>query len=124
MVRGSYMILLFELNMPNVGSWNGKWGGKEKRYLLTRKINVTKENKPLINNILENGYFYHDFKDGWGAGITVKKVLAVEANKLMKKSAGFCMYDWMADDIIKYGYIRKQEQLKAHKFLKEKYEKK
>ena len=28
------MIVCFELSMPNVGSWNGKWSGEDRRYII------------------------------------------------------------------------------------------
>ena len=28
-------MIVFELTMPHVGSWNGKWSGADKRYIRT-----------------------------------------------------------------------------------------
>ena len=42
------MILCFELSMPSVGSWNGKWGGANSYYAKIINFGRTKkaEKKP------------------------------------------------------------------------------
>ena len=32
------MILSFELSMPNIGSWNGKWTGSERVYAIIKNF--------------------------------------------------------------------------------------
>ena len=92
-------MLCFELSMPNVGSWNGKWTGSGKSYFRIRKVSTTKEKE------LDGKSFYYNFGDGWGANVLVKKIDAKEATRRRRISAGFCGYDWMIDEIIEYGRI-------------------
>ena len=93
----------FELTMPNVGSWNGKWTGADKKYFIIKNLS-----KLQIANIpFQNGRasFYYNFGDGWGANITAEIIDAKESVRRRKNSKGFAGYDWMVDEIIKYGRI-------------------
>lgn len=98
------MILSFELTMPRVNSWNGRWSGQEKRHIIIKSFS-TKKSIENGNKILGQGSFYYDFGDGWGAQINVTEVNSEESKRLKKISAGFCGYDWMVDSIIRYGDI-------------------
>jgi len=89
----------FELTMPNVGSWNGKWTGEKDHHYDVRKLSKEKELE------LDGKYFYYNFGDGWGAGIKIKKVDAKTAAKYRKISIGFSGYEWMIDSILKNGKI-------------------
>ena len=98
------MILSFTLSMPNNNAWNGRWSGEDTLYV--RAINFkTKKAAARAQEILDEGYFYYNFGDGWGAGVTVKEVDSKEARTLRRKSAGFCGYDWMIDSIVEKGVI-------------------
>ena len=91
-------MIAFILNMPGKGSWNNKWSGEEKLYVKFKQDNqVPKE--------YVGQSFSYRWPDGWEALVTVEKIPAAEANKLKRRSAGFCGYDWMIDSIINYGYI-------------------
>lgn len=94
------MLVSFELTMPNVGSWNGRWSGASSKHYLIRKLS-----KDGGEEVLQNKNYYYNFGDGWGANITVEKVDSVEAAKRRKISKGFCGYEWMIDSILKYGKI-------------------
>lgn len=102
------MILSFELTMPNVGSWNGKWTGADKKYFIIQKIS-----KPFFNKkehfkeLKENGFdnFYYRWDDGWGANVRVEIINGAEATKRRKQSKGFAGYDWMVKSIIDHGEI-------------------
>lgn len=97
-------LLLFTLSMPNVGSWNGKWTGEGKPYIIVDCL--LKRDADKAKAILDKGYFHYSFGDGWAAGITVKEIMdRKEAAKLRKKSAGFFGYNWMVDSIMKNGKI-------------------
>ena len=54
----------------------------------------------------ESASFYYDFQDGWGASVCVEKMAAIDGQKIMRKSKGFCGYDWMIDEIIQLGRIK------------------
>lgn len=98
-------MIVFELTMPHIGSWNGKWSGADRRYIRTKdERTVPKE------------YWGKDFQyswdDGWGACVSVTRMPANEARKLERLSDGFCGYDWMIKSIIRRGYIISDSDLK------------
>ena len=91
-------MIVFELTMTGVGSWNHKWTGENKKYLRTRRESeVPKERW--------NRNYEYSWDDGWTACVSVRKVDYREVRKMMKNSAGFYGYDWMISSIIRYGYI-------------------
>lgn len=92
--KASSINLIFELTMPNVGSWNGKWSGSNNKYTIKRKVNRK------ITAMLINKSFYYNFGDGWGAN--VKVTIAKNREKTSNK---FCGYQWMIDSILKNGKI-------------------
>lgn len=86
------MNIIFELTMPNCGSWNGKdTGNKEGCFIFKNVDNKTAEKLIGTNH-------YYNFGDGWGANIRVTKGRKCKTN-------GFRGYDWMVEEIIKYGKI-------------------
>ena len=99
------MMIVFELTMPHVGSWNGKWSGADRRYIRTKKeCTVPKE--------LWGKSFDYRWDDGWGACVSVTKMSAREAARLDRMSAGFAGYDWMIDSLIMRGYIVSESDLR------------
>lgn len=102
-------ILCFTLSIPKNNSWDNKWTAFDRFYARTRKINENDEKKlktlGIDFNKKENYYFTYDFQDGWIAEIKVKTVSNKEAEIINRKSKGFCMYDWMIDNILNNGKI-------------------
>lgn len=96
---------LFILTMPGVGSWNGKWSGKGRFYAKT--CTATMRGKPIYPNLKEGRFHYH-WDDGWSACVEVKFVTPSEAKKAEKQSKGFCGYEWMVEDLKKYGRIENE----------------
>ena len=92
-------MILFELTMPNCGSWNGKWTGAGRVYAKTRK------DCQVPKDVIGKDFFY-SWDDGWTACVSVKKMDYREAQKIMKYSVGFYGYDWMIESIIKHGEIK------------------
>ena len=91
-------MIVFELTMPNVASWNGRWSGEKDLHVRIRRNNeVPKE--------YWNKDFIYSWPDGWTACVETRKVSASEARKLENRSIGFCGYDWMIESIIKNGKI-------------------
>jgi len=103
--------LSFELTMPNVGSWNGKWTGDNKRYFVIRQVTndfFKGRIEPLLDGkVFQN--FYYNFGDGWGANVHIEIIDSKEGRKRLKNSAGFCGYEWMVNSIMKYGKITTDE---------------
>lgn len=83
----------FQLTMPNVGSWNGKWSGEGRKYLAIRKL-TAQEAAPIIGKA-----FHHRWSDGWTACVSVR---AMKPRERARKSDGFCGYEWMIPNIIKH----------------------
>lgn len=92
------MLLAFELTMPGVNSWDGRWSGEQKRYIKVLKVGAKCLAKP--------GEYSYAFGDGWRASVEVRIVDGAESRKLRRISAGFCGYDWMIDEIRFEGRIR------------------
>jgi hypothetical protein len=98
------MLIVFELSMPGIGSWNHKWTGEDRYYAKVRKLY-----KKSATEILKHGNYEYNFGDGWVARIIVRKVDSNEAAKIRKKSIGLAGYDWMIDSIVKTGNIERGE---------------
>lgn len=93
-------MIIFELTMPGVGSWNGKFSGSDRIYAKCYK------NCKIPKDIIDKD-FYYNFGDGWCANVSVTKVDSLTCRNIMKKSKGFMGYDWMIDSIIKNKEILK-----------------
>ncbi|MGX5099910.1 hypothetical protein [Enterobacter cloacae] len=92
---------IFELSMPNRGSWNGGWSGERDKYVRHRQLPL--KGSPNVKN---GSSHYYNFGDGWGANISVTIVDEVKAkNQAIKGSKGFCGYEWMIDSIVNHGKI-------------------
>jgi hypothetical protein len=101
-------IMSFELTMPNVGSWNGKWSGADKKYYVVKNMSDKYvASKEWFKQLLEKGRdsWYYSFGDGWGANVSVEIVDSKEAARRRKISKGFCGYEWMIDSIMRKGEI-------------------
>lgn len=107
------MILAFHLSMPNVASWDGRWSGDGKRYVIVKKFHGKKEIEKA-EKILENRYHHYAWPDGWGAGISISEVDSKQAAKLRRDSQGFCGYNWMVKSICEYGKILADHEFKKH----------
>jgi hypothetical protein len=97
------MIIAFELTMPSVGSWNGKWTGDKDLFAKCRTLSKP-EAERLLGDGMEKNFSYR-WDDGWCASIRVRKIDSSEKKVLERKSSGFCGYDWMIDSIIEHGNI-------------------
>lgn len=98
--RTAKNFLLFTLSMPNVGSWNGQWTGREKFYARVIPIKG-KIGEERAEEILKVKNFYYNFGDGWGMNVEATRINAEESRKVKKNTSGFMGYDWAIDSIIK-----------------------
>lgn len=96
------MILAFTLSMPGCPSWNGRWSGEGRKYVIVRSF-TKKIEVDNAAEILKSRSFHYSWSDGWMARIDIHSVTSAQAKRLRKESNGFCGYDWMVDTIIKYG---------------------
>jgi len=97
--------LAFELSMPNVGSWNGKWTGAGTYYAVFRNLGRGKGAAEKAQKLIEKGSFHYNFGDGWSARINVREVSGRELTVLRRRSRGFYGYEWMVSSILKHGEI-------------------
>ena len=109
------MILCFELSMPGVSSWNGKWSGEDDYYAIVKTLRNTNKNQEIVERVLKNNYYTYRWSDGWCAAVEVKQVNSIEARRARKKSKGFCGYNWMVDSIIRYGKIYASHEIPTRK---------
>lgn len=98
-------MIVFELTMPNRGSWNNRWSLENEVHIKTMPNNMVP--KELVGND-----FWYNWEDGWAACIKVRKYDSrdKEYKSLKKRNTGFCGYDWMVSSILKHGEIRKPER--------------
>lgn len=92
-------MIVFELTMPNKGSWNGKWSQEGNLYVRA------KPEKDVPKEYWDKSFYYR-WDDGWTACVTLTRMTSTEARKLERKSKGFHGYDWMISSILKFGDIR------------------
>ena len=105
------MILSFELTMPNVGSWNGRWSGEGRLYAIIKTFPKSIKQQNIAKEILKQKYHHYNFGDGWSAGISISRVSLDTARRLRRKTQGFCGYDWMVNSIISHGKIMTRDQI-------------
>lgn len=98
------MLIQFTLSMPNVGSWNGRWSGKDNLYAVVRTFSG-KKGAAHAATLLAKRSFYYNFGDGWGASISVSEITPGEARRVRKATKGFCGYEWMIHSIVADGVI-------------------
>ena len=99
--------VLFTMSMPRNNSWNGRGSGDDRSYCISKV--AFRYGKPVYPNLKEGNYQY-DFEDGWVANVNVKFVTPSEAKAAMKKSDGFCGYEWMCDEIMMLGRIKTRSE--------------
>lgn len=108
------MLVSFQLTMPNVGSWDGKWTGANKKYYVVQNISTAWIKKQdHFKRLLENGRdnWHHSWGDGWGANVMAEIVDSTEARKRRKISSGFCGYEWMIGNIKSYGSTKEKIEI-------------
>ena len=98
-------MIVFELTMPHVASWNGKWSGADRHYIRTKY-------ERFVPKELWDRSFDYRWDDGWEACVLVNRMPVKEARKLERLSSGFCGYDWMIDSLIKRGFIVSESDLR------------
>lgn len=90
--------LEFTLSMPGRASWDGRWSGEDRAYLLYKMVPDAVAKRLLGPD--GKSYWSHRWSDGWRAGIDAR---VMKPGERRKKSAGFCGYDWMVSNILSHG---------------------
>lgn len=98
------VIVVFELTMPNRGSYNGRWSQENDKHLIF-KYYTPKQFESVKDKII--GDFYYRWDDGWTACVSSKVIDGVESRRLHRLNRNFCGYDWMVDSILEYGTIKR-----------------
>lgn len=91
----------FRLTMPGVGSWNGRWSGESRDFLLWRTLTDEEMKAAGMENAV--GSWRYAWDDGWCAGVSAR---IMERGERRAKSAGFSGYEWMVKNILKHGHPR------------------
>ena len=99
------MTICFELSMPNVNTWNGKWSGQDKLYAIVKNLGKSQRAERKGKEIIKKEPYSYYWDDGWSARVKVYKVDVKEARRIRNASEGFCGYDWMVASIVDYGAI-------------------
>jgi len=94
------MLIAFFLSMPGCASWNGRWSGEGRNYVLVRRVSPK-----AAERFLHKGSCGYNFGDGWYASVNFRQVDGAESRRLRRQSAGFAGYDWMVTSIIADGAI-------------------
>lgn len=103
------MPIAFYLSMPNCASWNGRWSGEGRNYVIVRNLGRSKAAQ-LRTAELDGKSWYYNFGDGWGANVSARVVEPKEGARLRRTSAGFAGYDWMVESILRHDRILKYEE--------------
>ena len=61
------MLMAFELSMPGVNSWNGRWSGEKRQFV--RVQSMTKK------SLVKPGRYSYDFGDGWELSVVLKGIV-------------------------------------------------
>jgi len=93
----------FRLTMPKVGSWNGKWSGEGENYVIYKNLPKSKCLWLGLKTTVDKRTWVYDFGDGWMANVSAR---LYPTPFKRQKSDGFCGYEWMVDNIIKFGCPR------------------
>ena len=99
--------------MPSCASWNGKWSGEGKKYVIVKDFKSQKAIEHAKEMLAKKNYYYN-WSDGWGAEITVTEVDSQQAKQLRKESDGFCGYGWMVTTICDYGKPMADDEVREH----------
>jgi hypothetical protein len=90
----------FTLSMPGRNSWNGRWSGESTHYAIVKTLTDRKADELLGGK--QSASWGYNFGDGWFASIEAR---VVPKGERLRKSAGFCGYNWMVSSILDDGEI-------------------
>lgn len=76
-------LLCFELTMPGVASWNGRWSGEGCRHAKIRSVSKSSDKSFLPTKDNPKSFDYR-WSDGWWARVTCRQVTSKEAAKIRK----------------------------------------
>lgn len=101
-------VVEFKLSMPGRSSWDNRWSGDGKNYVIRRDLScedlarLFDLARPLagIDPTKCRRIWTHRWSDGWCAQVAAR---VVPDDEMFAKSDGFCGYDWMVENILGKG---------------------
>jgi hypothetical protein len=98
-------VVEFKLSMPGRSSWDGRWSGEGKNYVIRRELSHDALARLFdapsgVDLTACRRIWTHRWSDGWLAQIAAR---VVPAGEDLPKSDGFCGYDWMVENILRTG---------------------
>jgi hypothetical protein len=94
----------FRLSMPGVSSWNGRWSGEDRNYTIVRSLDAAD-----LAVIGDRRSWSYAFGDGWVARVDAREL---QPRERPKKSDGFCGYDWMVSNILRWNTASCQHEFR------------
>lgn len=86
----------FRLTMPGRGSWDNKWSGEGRNYLLVRDVGAD------LAGQLDGQTWSYAWEGGWRAEVSAR---ILPEDETLRYSHGFHGYEWMVASILQYGKI-------------------
>lgn len=86
----------FNLSMPGRNSWNNKWSGDDKSYVIVRELDDEFAAK------LGGRRWSYSWPDSWRAEVHAR---LMPDSELRPPQQSFIGYDWMVDSILRYDAI-------------------
>jgi len=99
----------FELTMPGVASWNGKWSAANEGHYIFKEFapKYFEEHKDKLI-----GSWHYTWSDGWRACVSSYVIDGNESRRRKRINKGFYGYDWMVNSILSVGEILSPEDLR------------
>jgi len=100
----------FKLTMPGRNTWNGKWSGDDKNYTIVKSVSEAQASLLFEGPSRKERSWSYAWADGWCAVVTARRLTKGER---LRKSDGFCGYEWMVNSIISRGSIKADHEVQA-----------
>lgn len=104
------LLVRWELSLPNIGSWDGKYSGKRNgMFAYPSRLDRKGEEAKKIQEFIDAGKssFRYNFGDGYTAMWTFTVIPTIKEYNQMNRGDHGTRYDWMIRSIMKHGEIRK-----------------
>lgn len=99
----------FRLTMPGVASWDGKWSGEGRNYVIYETLSAAE-----IEHLSIPTSWRYAWDDGWCAEVRAR---VMEKGERKQKSDGFNGYDWMVRNILRWDTPACQHEWRPRPYL-------